>query len=171
MNWKTFLKPNKVNIILFIILFLVSPTFFHINTCEYFPLFKIESDVWRICVSDIILTLLILYFLASFIANSKGFLKGFLKPNKINISLFVVLFIILRYFFFMLPATTCESLFLGDKFELTFPWSDSDTTMRAVNPGYETCAGISPIIFITLFAVIAYIVASLIADWYIKKKK
>ncbi len=97
-------------------------------------------------------------------------LKEMLKQNKISISLFVILFIILSYIFSMLPTAICESLFLGDKFELTFPWSDTDTTMRMVNQEYEKCIVTAPIIFIVLFAVIAYIIASLIAYWYKREK-
>ena len=96
--------------------------------------------------------------------------KEVLKPNKISISLFVILLIIVSYFFFMLPAAICESLYLGDQFHLRFLWSDTDTTMRIVNLEYEKCITTSPFIFIALYISIAYFIASFIVYWYRKGK-
>ncbi len=96
--------------------------------------------------------------------------KEVLKPNKLSIFLFVILFILVNFFFFMLPATICESLYLGDQFHLRFLWSDTDTTMRTVNLEYEKCITTSPLIFIVFYILIVYVIASFIVYWCKKGK-
>lgn len=85
--------------------------------------------------------------------------KKLLKPNIINIPLFIIFLFI----FLPLPVTTCESLFLGYDFNYFTYWFD--TTMKATSPEYEMCGKIS-FVFIIL---VSYLLASSIAYWYKKK--
>lgn len=84
-----------------------------------------------------------------------------LKPNIINIPLFIIFLAI----FSPLPVTTCESLFLGYDFNYFTYWFN--TSMKVTSSEYETCKNVSFILVI----LVSYLLASLIAYRYNKKKK
>ena len=165
MKWKEVLKSNKITILLFIIFFFLF-TFLPLgpDLCGSFPSFEFESDTWRWCALDVIVPLIIAYFLALFISN----LRGFLKPNKINIPLSLILIVILLFVLLPYISFFCDILFLG--FDTAYNHFFRGASILAPDNTY-TKIDICRYILVIFLIIISYILASLISKFYNKKKK
>lgn len=165
MKWKEVLKPNKITILLFIIFFFLF-IFLPLGTdlCGSFPSFEFESDTWRICAIDIIVPIIISYFLALFISN----LTGFLKPNKISIPLFIVLIVVLLFILLPYISFICNSLFLG--FDTAYNHFFKGYSIVASSDTY-TKIDICRYVLAIFLIIVSYILASLISKFYNIRKK